>query len=146
INNAVKFTPTGGTIEIRTRNDSNHQINVEIQDSGLGIEPELQPVIFNAFEQGGPAVTSKFGGLGLGLAVSKRIIDLHQGSISVQSAGRNQGSTFKVALRAMATSLLGGPVYFLEQTAPTTSPARILLVEDHGDTAHALLRLLEGNG
>ena len=146
INNGVKFTPQDGTIEIRTRNDAEHHIIVEISDTGLGIEPEVQPRIFNAFEQGSAFVTSKYGGLGLGLAISKRIIDLHQGTISVQSAGRNQGSTFTVVLQAMETSLLGGPVYFLHETPPKTARARILLVEDHSDTARVLLRLLERSG
>ncbi|HEY4283836.1 MAG TPA: ATP-binding protein [Chthoniobacterales bacterium] len=146
LSNAVKFTQPGGAIEIRTHNDPGHQITIEIQDSGVGIDPELQPRIFNAFEQGGPAVTSKFGGLGLGLAVSKRILDLHQGSISVHSVGLNQGSTFTIALRAMETSLLDGPAYFVEDAVPQISCARILLVEDHDDTAQALVRLLERTG
>src|SRR5205085_12658750 len=133
-------------IEIRSRNDAGHQIVVEIQDSGVGIEPEVQPRIFDAFEQGGSAVTSKFGGLGLGLAVSKRIVDLHNGRISVQSAGRNQGATFIVGLRAMETSLLDGPVYFVQDPASGTKRGKILLVEDHGDTARVLLRLLERSG
>ena len=146
INNAVKFTPNEGTIEIRTHNDDHHHIIVEIQDSGVGIDPAVQPRIFNAFEQGGSGVTSKFGGLGLGLAVSKRIIDLHHGTISVHSAGANQGATFTIVLRAMETSLLDGPVYYVQDSTPNASRARILLVEDHSDTARVLLRLLERSG
>jgi PAS domain S-box-containing protein len=146
INNAVKFTPPEGMIEIRTHNDPGHQVVVGIKDSGVGIDPALQPRIFNAFEQGGADVTSKFGGLGLGLAVSKRIIDLHNGNISVCSAGPNQGSVFTITLRAMETSLLDGPVYYVQDTGPKISRARILLVEDHNDTATALLRFLERSG
>ena len=146
LNNAVKFTPTGGRIEVRTRNGSDHDIITEVEDSGAGIEPEVQPRIFDAFEQGGPGVTSKFGGLGLGLAVSKRIIDLHLGKITVQSAGRDRGSTFTVVLKAMETSLLDGPVYYVEGSAPERTRGRILLVEDHGDTADVLLRILRKNG
>ena len=146
INNAVKFTPPQGRIEIRTKNDADHHIIIEVEDTGVGIEPSLQPRIFNAFEQGGQGVTSKFGGLGLGLAVSKRIIDLHNGSISVKSEGPNKGATFTVVLRAMETSLLDGPVYYVQDLTPKTTRARILLVEDHGDTARVLLRLLERSG
>ena len=135
INNAVKFTPPEGTIEIRTHNDESHHIVIEIHDTGVGIDPALQPRIFNAFEQGGSAVTSKFGGLGLGLAVSKRIVDLHQGTISVHSAGPGQGATFTVVLQAMETSLLDGPVYYVHDATTNPSRARILLVEDHIDTA-----------
>jgi PAS domain S-box-containing protein len=146
INNAVKFTPVEGTIEVRTHNDDAHHIVIEIQDSGVGIDPSLLPRIFNAFEQGGSMVTSKFGGLGLGLAVSKRVIDLHHGVISVHSAGANQGATFKIGLDAMKTSLLDGPVYYVQDPAPKSTRARILLVEDHRDTARVLLRLLERSG
>jgi PAS domain S-box-containing protein len=146
INNAVKFTPSEGTIEIRTRNDPGHHIIIEIQDTGLGIAPELQPRIFDAFEQGGATVTSRFGGLGLGLAVSKRITDLHHGTISVQSDGPNKGATFTITLQAMETSLLGGPVYYVQDVVPKTARGRVLLVEDHSDTARVLLRLLERSG
>jgi PAS domain S-box-containing protein len=146
IKNATKFTPAGGAIEIRTHNDANHQIVIEISDTGVGIEPELQPRIFDAFEQGGPAITSQYGGLGLGLAVSKRVIDLHQGKISVFSAGLDQGATFTVVLRAMETSLLEGPAYLVSDDSRKLSPARILLVEDHTDTATVLRRMLEKSG
>ncbi len=146
INNAVKFTPPGGSIEIRTHNDDSHHVVIEIQDSGVGIDPALQPRIFNAFEQGGSGVTSKFGGLGLGLAVSKRIVDLHNGSISAHSAGANQGATFTIVLSAMETSLLDGPVHFVQDTTSKATRARILLVEDHDDTARVLHRLLERSG
>jgi PAS domain S-box-containing protein len=146
INNAVKFTPPEGSIEIRTHNDDAHHIVVEVQDNGVGIDPSLQPHIFNAFEQGGPGVTSRFGGLGLGLAVSKRIVDLHHGSISADSAGPNHGATFTIVLRAMQTSLLDGPVHYLQETTAKPTRARILLVEDHDDTARVLSRLLERSG
>jgi PAS domain S-box-containing protein len=146
INNAVKFTPPEGTIEIWTHNTPGHHVLLEVKDTGVGIDPALQPRIFNAFEQGGAAVTSRFGGLGLGLAVSKRIVDLHQGTISVYSQGANKGATFTVTLRAMETSLLNGPVYFVQDAERPAHRARILLVEDHADTARVLLRLLERSG
>jgi CheY-like chemotaxis protein len=142
----VKFTPEQGTISIRTRNDSEHHIIIEVEDTGVGIAPELRPRIFDAFEQGGPAVTSKFGGLGLGLAVSQRIVDLHHGTIAVHSDGPNQGATFTIRLAAMETSLLDGPVYYVQDSPPKTARARVLLVEDHNDTARVLLRLLERSG
>lgn len=146
IKNAVKFTPAGGRVEIRTRNQSPSQIVVEVADTGVGIDPELQPRIFDAFEQGGRAVTSEFGGLGLGLAISKRVIDLHQGTISVYSAGRGQGAIFTVTLMAMETSLLEGPAYLLDFDAGVAGPASILLVEDHEDTARVMRRILETAG
>ena len=145
VKNAVKFTPRGGQIEIRTRNDEAHHIVVEISDTGIGIHPSLLPRIFDAFEQGGRVMTSHYGGLGLGLAISKRVMDLHGGSIAAQSSGPGQGATFTVKLKAMETSLLEGPVVFLPAGAQS-STAHILLAEDHEDTARVLRRILEKAG
>src|SRR5205823_501130 len=91
INNAVKFTPREGQIFISTSNDPSGQLRVQIADSGLGIEPESLPKIFDAFEQGG---RTELGGLGLGLAISKALVGAHGGTITAESAGRNRGSTF----------------------------------------------------
>ncbi len=146
VKNAIKFTPAGGRVELHTRNDADHFIIIEVRDNGIGIDAALQPRIFDAFEQGGRTVTNKFGGLGLGLAISKRVIDLHHGSISVQSEGRDQGATFTIKLKAMETSLLAGPDYLLDFDAVAAGPAEILLVEDHEDTAQVMRRVLESAG
>ncbi|MEO5722685.1 MAG: ATP-binding protein [Chthoniobacterales bacterium] len=146
IKNAVKFTPAGGTVSARTWNDEAGQVVVEISDTGVGIEGKLLARVFDAFEQGGRAVTSQYGGLGLGLAISKRVVDLHGGTISAHSAGRGQGATFTVHLAAMKTSLLESPAAFLPSEPAPTQPASILLVEDHEDTARVLRRVLEHAG
>ncbi len=146
VKNAIKFSPAEGSIEIRTRNDKSHHVLIEVADDGAGIAPALQPKIFDAFEQGGRAVTSKHGGLGLGLAISKRVIDLHDGTISVKSLGEGHGTTFTIRLKAMETSLLKGPAQPLPLDARKSSRANILFVEDHGDTARVLSRLLERAG
>jgi PAS domain S-box-containing protein len=146
IKNASKFTPQDGHLDLSTRNNDVHQIVIEITDDGIGIDPGLIPRIFDAFEQGGRVVTSKYGGLGLGLTISKRVIDLHRGSISAQSAGAGQGATFVVTLNAMETSLLEGPVLFLESEPALARHTRILFVEDHKDTARVLGRILENAG
>ena len=146
VKNAAKFTPSGGQIEIRTRNSETHQIIIEISDTGIGIEEELMPRIFDAFEQGGHLITSKYGGLGLGLAISKRVVDLHSGMIAAYSAGPGRGATFTVTLNAMETSLLEGPVLFLESEPPQPQVVQILFVEDHEDTARVLGRILRNAG
>ncbi len=146
VKNAAKFTPEGGRLEISTRNNDGHQIVIEISDNGVGIDRALLPKIFNAFEQGGQNVTSQYGGLGLGLAVSKRVVDLHRGSISAHSAGPGLGAKFVVTLNAMETSMLEGPVFFLESEPAVARHVRILLVEDHKDTARVLGRILENAG
>ena len=144
--NAVKFTPAGGRLEVSTRNDGENHIVIDFIDSGIGIDPELMPRIFQAFEQGGRVVTSQYGGLGLGLAISKRVVDMHRGTITASSAGRDTGATFTVTLDAMQTSLLEGPALFLETDGASENKSRILLVEDHEDTARVLRRMLQGSG
>ena len=141
INNAVKFTPQGGQITIRTFNDKAGRFNFEITDTGIGIEPQRLASLFQPFEQADPSVTRQFGGLGLGLAISKRLVDLHHGRIEAESRGRSFGATFKVVLDTVPqgaaaigrNNRLGGK---------TSKPLRILLVEDHQDTRRTLSRLL----
>jgi signal transduction histidine kinase/ActR/RegA family two-component response regulator len=146
IKNAVKFTPAGGELRIKTRNRSGvDDIVIEFTDTGIGIEPELRPRIFDAFEQGGRAITNHYGGLGLGLAICKRVVEMHGGEISVHSDGRNRGATFTIALKAIERSLAKDAVRAI-QTTGSSEPADILLVEDHADTAQIMRRMLEQAG
>ena len=141
INNAVKFTPSGGQIAVRTYNDNTGHFRFEITDNGIGIERERLASIFTPFEQADPSVSRQFGGLGLGLAISKHLIDLHHGRIEAESRGRSFGTTFKITLDTL-------PEGAAETSAGSASPKhvpkrlRILLVEDHRDTRHAMSRLL----
>jgi PAS domain S-box-containing protein len=146
VKNSAKFTPEGGRLEISTRNNEAHQIVIEVADSGIGIDPKLMPRIFDAFEQGGGMITSRYGGLGLGLAISKRVVDLHHGTITARSEGPGRGATFTVILNAMETSLLEGPVLFLESEPPPLRHIQVLFVEDHEDTARVLGRILKNSG
>jgi PAS domain S-box-containing protein len=146
VKNAAKFTPEGGRLDLHTRNNDAHQVIIEITDNGIGIDPDVMPRIFDAFEQGGRIVTTRYGGLGLGLAISKRVVDLHHGTIAARSAGPGQGSAFVVTLNAMETSLLEGPVFFLESEPALARHLRILFVEDHADTARVLGRILQTAG
>jgi signal transduction histidine kinase len=98
LNNAIKFTPEGGVILITSRNEKN-EIVIEISDSGIGIDPTVIPKIFVPFEQGDKDVVKQFGGLGLGLAISKGIVDAHGGVIAVRSDGKDLGAAFTVRLR-----------------------------------------------
>jgi hypothetical protein len=141
INNAVKFTPQGGQITIRTFNDKDRRFHFEIVDTGIGIEPQRLASLFQPFEQADASVTRQFGGLGLGLAISKRLVDLHHGKIEADSRGRSFGATFKVVLDTLPQ---GAAAVGLNNRAgsKTSKPLRILLVEDHRDTRHTLSRLL----
>ena len=150
IKNAVKFTPEGGRIVIDTRNpESDHRLVVRVTDTGIGLNPAELGRIFNAFEQGDHAAAGshRFGGLGLGLAISQMLVRLHEGEIRASSEGPQRGSVFEVDLplvpaprpEATVNSLPPAP------TVPDLAPAgaqRILLVEDHLATRLALKRLL----
>jgi signal transduction histidine kinase len=154
LKNGVKFTPGGGEITLRTSDGTDGRIIVDVVDTGAGIEPEVLPHVFDAFQQGGTSVTRSFGGLGLGLAISKALVEAHHGSIEARSAGRDQGATFRIELPTAPTPT--------STPAPVEIPARgsdgrsgaphaarrleILLVEDHHDTARVLKRLLDRSG
>jgi len=141
----VKFTPVGGRISIRSYCDERGWVLTEIRDSGIGIDSDVLPKLFNAFEQGDPSVTRRFGGLGMGLSISKALVDLHGGSISVQSAGRNKGATFTVAFPTVLEPAIGStgrPTPHLSKVGPL----RVMLVEDHPDTARSMSRLLRELG
>jgi signal transduction histidine kinase len=146
LKNAVKFTPGGGTITITTRR-SDGEVEIEVADTGVGLPDGAAEKIFDAFEQGNRGVTRKFGGLGLGLAISKALVAAHGGSIRAANAPDGAGAVFTVRLpfeenlqpehpRAAAP----GPA---EQAAAGTT---ILLVEDHLDSAASLRRSLTRRG
>jgi PAS domain S-box-containing protein len=141
INNAVKFTAQGGQITIRSFNDKDGRFHFEIEDTGIGIEPQRLASLFQPFEQADPSVSRQFGGLGLGLAISKRLIDLHHGRIEAESRGRSFGATFKVTLDAQPEGTAAVGVNH-RLGGKTSKPLRILLVEDHHDTRRTLSRLL----
>jgi len=142
INNAVKFTPRNGQITIMTGNDSDQQLRLEITDTGMGIEAEALPKIFDAFEQGG---RTQLGGLGLGLAISKTLVEAHHGTITAESGGRNKGSTFTLVFPTRdRTEAQIAPA--VSRTLAQRQSMRILLVEDHEDTNRSLTNLLRRRG
>src|SRR5437762_119435 len=102
IKNSVKFTPANGRITIATSSADPDEIEVRITDTGIGIEEEKIGKIFNAFEQGQTSITRRFGGLGLGLAISKAMVEAHRGKIHVESPGKDKGATFTVRLATIA--------------------------------------------
>ncbi len=141
INNAVKFTPQGGEIAIRTFNDTAGRFHFEITDTGIGIEPQRLGSLFQPFEQADPSVSRQFGGLGLGLAISKRLVEFHRGTIEAESRGRSFGATFKVTLDTLPAEVQERGLND-RAVGKTFKPLRILLVEDHQDTRRTLSRLL----
>ena len=145
LSNAAKFTPKGGSIFIRTQS-SDGWVRLEVRDTGIGIEPELLPKVFEPFEQGESKITRQYGGLGLGLAICKAIVDLHGGSIHAQSDGFGTGAVFTVVL-PIACETAAGVVAMEKPTQSTgTEHVRVLLVEDHSDTRDVLATLLAASG
>ena len=149
IKNAIKFTPAGGRVWVSTET-SEQELLLTVRDQGVGIAPEFLSHIFNAFEQGEKAVTRTFGGLGLGLAISKAIVDLHGGRISAQSDGLNCGATFCVALplRVSFTGIARDAKPGEEGLAEVgrIKSLRVLLVDDNADTVGTMERLLTFRG
>ncbi|MDB5033947.1 MAG: domain S-box [Chlorobi bacterium] len=145
IKNSVKFTQAGGNLTIRSSNPSPGRVAIAVIDNGIGIETEHLPRIFNAFEQGEQTITRRFGGLGLGLSISKALIDLHDGTITASSDGTNHGAAFVVELPlAVEVPIIERPsVVAGEQKG---EKKRILIVDDHKDTNMVMRLLLERRG
>jgi PAS domain S-box-containing protein len=173
INNAVKFTPAGGRLAVRSCDDAGDRLVTEVCDSGIGIEAGTLSRIFGAFEQGEGTVTRRFGGLGLGLAICRALVRMHWGVITAASGGKGKGSTFTVSLggHAQMTQVRGSrdgrvaggggagasagtaasavEVSDSPQVKPEPSRCgerRVLMVDDHADTRAAMRRLLERCG
>jgi PAS domain S-box-containing protein len=150
IRNAAKFSPRGGPIGVRTHVDPQRPdlLVIEVTDTGLGLTAAELEKIFNPFAQGEHATDGpgRFGGLGLGLAISRKIAELHGGSIAARSAGRDRGATFTVELPLAPAETAAPPIEQADSGAsfppPATIPARVLLVEDHETSRLALARLL----
>ncbi len=144
LKNAIKFSHAGGKIAISSRNSEESGISLEIRDEGVGIAAETLPRIFEAFEQGAITATQRFGGLGLGLAIAKALVEAHDGTISAESAGTNKGACFRVSLGLVpGISAVGTVSGALTEMKPLGLGLRVLLVEDHGDTAQVMRKLLE---
>jgi signal transduction histidine kinase len=141
LKNAIKFSSTGNTVTVRSSDEEGESLRIEVLDTGVGISAEMLPQVFIAFEQGEQVTSKRLGGLGLGLAISKGIVEAHGGTISAFSEGSGKGATITVILRA-ATVVEARR----DEAAPDRSQPRlklkILLVEDHEDSMRAMARLL----
>ena len=161
IKNAIKFTPEGGRVEVSTRceacgEDASERLVVTVADTGVGIEPDVLPRIFDAFVQGDGSINRTFGGMGLGLAITRALVEAHGGTIAAASDGPGQGATFTVTLPLVADApdAASRPSANAPRAARASASvvagefagARILLVEDDADSANILARLLRRSG
>jgi len=143
LKNAIKFTSQDGEITISTTNPEPQLLAIGVHDTGIGIEPEIMNRIFDPFEQGERAFQRRYGGLGLGLAISKSLAKAHGGTLVARSEGPGRGSTFILTMKTVPPPTR---IVTLTTPVPETRPLRILLVDDHQDTCVALERLLVRRG
>jgi signal transduction histidine kinase/ActR/RegA family two-component response regulator len=162
IKNAIKFTPAGGSITVRSSNNEGrdngtgqavrgNRLVIEVSDTGIGVAPEDVARIFEVFEQGDAPRAPSNGGLGLGLSISRSIVEQHGGKLTASSAGPGHGASFSVDVPAVATHV---PLQATESASATPhaypgseqQPLRILLVDDNQDTLNYLSRLLSLRG
>jgi signal transduction histidine kinase/CheY-like chemotaxis protein/CHASE3 domain sensor protein len=143
VSNAVKYTPAGGTITLRSYNTDSPQsgsVVFEISDTGVGIDEQTLSRLFKPFEQGEQTLTRRFGGLGLGLSISRSLLEMQGGTLTAKSAGPGKGATFTLTL-PLTSSVLAIP-----PARPAQRRQTILLVEDNEDTLRVLARLLRHSG
>ncbi len=160
--NAIKFTPKGGRVQVRLERVNSH-IEVIVSDTGIGIEPDFLPFVFDRFRQADGSKTRKFGGLGLGLAIVRHLVELHGGTAHVTSSGKEKGSTFTIKLPSIIISeILTDDPDDVRRRHPTAdekidrleplgggsalSGVRILLVDDEPDAREMMQALLESYG
>lgn len=156
ISNAIKFTPEGGQIEVRLQRVGS-RLELSVQDTGIGISPEFLPYAFERFRQADSSTTRAHGGLGLGLAIARHLVEIHGGGVSAESAGVGHGSTFRISL-PVASAATARPS---EETSPTVwaeqareivgsvndvTGLRVLVVDDEPDTLEILCLMLEQSG
>jgi signal transduction histidine kinase/ActR/RegA family two-component response regulator len=147
LNNATKYTPEGGRIELRLVPEGADYV-LEVTDDGIGMEPSLVTRVFDLFTQAERTPDRSQGGLGLGLALAKSLVELHGGSVSAYSAGLGQGSTFTVRLPRYAHEVASPQPALPGEKARTAggAPLKVLLVDDNVDAAHTLQLFLGAGG
>jgi len=136
LGNSIKFTPPGGQVRLRTYDSADNRLALEAVDTGTGFEPEMLARLFEAFEQADPSTTRRYGGLGIGLAISKYLVELHSGTLAAMSLGVNRGASF----------IAHFPRYVAPTTVPATHKPSVLLVDDNAQILMVMERLLKLHG
>jgi CheY-like chemotaxis protein len=148
LSNAVKFTPHGGKISVRVEQEGS-DARVTVKDTGQGIDPEFLPRVFDRFRQADSSTTRSFGGLGLGLAIVRHLVELHGGTVSAQSDGLNEGATFSATFPLLADR--AEPVTAHSSEAPLAEThsldgLRVLLVDDEPEARQILSTVITRTG
>jgi signal transduction histidine kinase/CheY-like chemotaxis protein len=152
LSNAVKFTPSGGTVQVMLGRDGGDVV-IRVADSGIGIEPEFLPHVFDRFRQQDASITRRHGGLGLGLSIARQLVELHGGTIGVSSPGPQAGTTFTLRLPLAEPQAAALPPSEHAVSAATTrlgqgalAGVKVLLVDDAPDTLDVLQQILAHSG
>lgn len=150
--NSIKFTPELGQIKVSVR-QSGSNVEIEVSDTGQGIKPEFIPFVFERFRQADNSYTRQVGGLGLGLAIVRHLVELHGGSVEAESAGENKGATFKITLPLIVEQktqkfppLASGKQIEQSDNGAFLKGVRVLLVEDNEDSREMLKIIFEQHG
>src|SRR5215510_13044121 len=158
LSNAVKFTNQGGRVEARLGR-AEGQIEIAVKDTGIGIDPRFLPHVFDRFRQADASSTREYGGLGIGLAIVRHIVEMHGGSVSASSPGKGRGATFMIRLPLISTARLA-PRSGSRAESPAAAAkerkipenghrldgVRVLLVEDNPDTLDMLKFIFDESG
>jgi CheY-like chemotaxis protein/anti-sigma regulatory factor (Ser/Thr protein kinase) len=154
LSNALKFTPKDGRVQISLQRVNSH-VEITVSDTGAGISSDFLPFVFDRFSQHDSTTTRSYGGLGLGLAIVRQLVELHGGTVTVVSPGIGQGTTFTVKLPVMIIHLPPSAPESLNslveangrfQASPTLEGLQILVVEDEADALELLSTILEKYG
>ncbi|MCC5603015.1 PAS domain-containing protein [Nostoc favosum] len=145
LSNAIKFTPKGGRVEIRLK-QVDDQVHIIVSDTGKGISPDFLPYIFESFRQEDVSITRKYGGLGLGLAIVRQLVEAHGGTIAADSPGEGFGATFTVQLPLLNIESEIKQTDNLSQQALELTGIRVLTVDDDPDARELLTVLLTEYG
>jgi len=151
VSNAIKFTPKGGRVMIRLERVESH-VEITVSDTGLGIAPEFLPHVFDRFRQADATSTRVYGGLGLGLAIVRQLVELHGGTVGAKSAGEGHGATFTISLPLAAVRGAADDMHSQAFTSsefdcpPRLEGLRVLVVDDEAETLEMLQFILEGCG
>ncbi|PSB08898.1 hybrid sensor histidine kinase/response regulator [Pleurocapsa sp. CCALA 161] len=144
--NGIKFTPDGGKVTVTLERAGNRAL-IQVKDTGIGIDPEFLPYVFERFRQAESSSTRKFGGLGLGLAIVRHLSELHGGTVSVVSAGIGQGATFTVKLPLVDTPIIKSADLGINlKEANPLNGIQVLVVDDQVDSLNLLAFVLEQEG
>jgi signal transduction histidine kinase/CHASE1-domain containing sensor protein/ActR/RegA family two-component response regulator len=156
LSNAIKFTPKEGKVEIHLKQTSDDLVQIKVIDNGQGIKPEFLPYVFDRFRQADGSITRSFGGLGLGLAIVRHLVELHGGTVSADSAGEEKGATFTVNLPILVNQQRTSSVEPTQQSQQIADDyfhdhqslegIKILVVDDEADARELITSILEAAG